>query len=90
MPEQLQAAVVRPLEVVEDQAHRPVEGQARQQVHHGREQLEPLGVGVDGAHRGESEQPRDEAREEGAQLRTVLVDDVTQLVLGRMAHVVAE
>ena len=90
VPQQLHAAVVGPLEVVEDQDHGPVAGEGRQQSHHGGEELEPLGVGVDGPDRGQARQPAAERGDERAELGTPLVDQVPQLALGSVPHVVPE
>ena len=90
MPQQLHAAVVGPLEVVEDQDHGPLAGQPRQQSHHGGEQLEPLGVRVDGPERWQVRQSAPECGHERTELRAPVVDEVAQLALGSVLHVVAE
>ena len=88
--QQLHAAVVGPLQVVEDQHHGPVAGQSRQQSHHGGEQLEPLGVRVDGPHRREPRQAAGELGDECGELRAAVVDQGAQLVLRCVPYVVPE
>ena len=65
-------------------------GEGRQHPHHRGEELEPLGVGVDGPDRRQARQPAAERGNERAELGTPLVDQVPQLALGSVPHVVPE
>ena len=88
--QQLQAPGVRPLQIVENEDDGLVFRQGRQQSHHRREEQVALGVCVAGLQRREVGDSGGECRYQPGQLGSVGLHMCDELVLGGVAHVVAE
>ena len=90
MAQQLQAALVGPLQVVEDEDQRSVQAHPAEQVDDRREQPVALGVGVDRRRWAETAQPTPDLGEHRAQLGRLVAHQVRQLVVGEVPYVVPD
>ena len=71
--QELQAALVGPLQVVQDEDDRPLLGDPGHEVDHGGEQLVALGVRVHGPGGGNAREPSGQGRQQGGQLGALVV-----------------
>src|ERR1017187_3975499 len=90
VPEQLQTALVGPLEVVEHKDHRLVFANQGEQPDGGGKQEEPFGVRVGGLGGGQVRNPIGQRRDQAAQLRSVDSHMGEELLLGGVSDVVVQ
>ena len=90
MAEQLQARLVRPLQVFQHDHDRLMLRRHDQQSHHRGEQLVTLGVSIGRRRRRQARQPAGKRRDQPGQRRTVRVDVGDELLLGGVGDEVAE